>query len=120
MGSSLGTGNGYYSPETCVLIPKTLNLALVASLKGSKTNRNKSLPIGVQKQGNRFVATLSESTTKYLGMFKTIQEAYNCYLNAKGKYLLALLEGYKEYMPSELFTKLAGRIKEIYNLKEND
>lgn len=115
-----GTKDGYYSPETCVLVPKTLNLALIASLKNSKTNRNKNLPIGVQKQDNRFITYLSMGDScKCLGMFKTVQEAHNCYLSAKGKYLLTLLKDYKKYMPSELFSKLVGRIEEIYNLKEN-
>lgn len=117
----MGIESGYYSPETCVLIPKTLNLTLVSSLKNSKTNKSKNLPIGVQRQKNKYAVYLSmgSNSCKCLGVFKTPQEAHDCYKNAKGNYLLSLLNSYKEYIPNELFCKLNNRITEIYDLKEN-
>lgn len=82
----LTLGNTEYGPDTCVFIPKWLNVI---------SNENKSVrgefPIGVyyHKQVQRYRAQINLGTgsQKYLGDFSSPTEAHNAWLRAKVDYI---------------------------------
>lgn len=88
-------GNRTYSPETCVLLPKAINVAL----QGNRKNRG-AYPTGVyyKKRNKNFTAQIAygDSVPKHLGSFKTWQEAEVVYLRAKEGRIRAMAEEYKE------------------------
>lgn len=90
-----GVKNKIYSPQTCCLVPKTLN----ASLECLDKERNINLPKGVDYLGpNRYSVRCSYGTTasngKYLGTFETPEEAFQVYKREKEGYLKSLANKY--------------------------
>lgn len=80
-------GNKHYGPDTCVFVDRQVNALTV--LRG---NARGSLPLGVTKSKNNgytyYLAKCSfYGKQKTLGNFKTIEEAENCYRQAKRKYI---------------------------------
>ena len=75
-------GNKIYSPETCVLIPQSVNNLLTDSAKSRG-----DYPIGVSLHRNgKFIAQITEnSKLTYLGCFNTIEAASKAYKEAKIK-----------------------------------
>ena len=79
-------GNKVYSEDSCVFIPKEINLLLVKST----ASRGEHL-IGVHwcKKGKAFKAQISKNKGKreHLGYFKTEMEAFNAYKQAKESFV---------------------------------
>ncbi len=99
-------GNKVYSPQTCCFIPQEINLAII------KPHEKRELPIGVYKHRNRFVAHIKEDKkSKYLGIFSTVEEASNCYLNKKKQQLKDLAFKYRGKISSKVYRALIN-----YNL----
>lgn len=86
----LTKGNKVYSSETCCLIPNNVNLLFV---KSNATRGN--LPIGVDKQGNKYASRCNNPFTgksEWLGMYKTIEEAFQAYKQYKEKVIKQIAE----------------------------
>lgn len=82
-------GNKLYSPNTCCFIPQALNDLFTKSqaIRGE-------LPIGVTKTSyNKYVAKVTTNRT-YLGVYKTANEAFLAYKEAKEKIIKELAEKY--------------------------
>lgn len=80
-------GNRVYSPDTCCFVPNDINMLL------SKSKSRRALPTGVHKhsQCNRYVAQLSiHNKVNRLGLYKTVEEAFAAYKEAKEAYIRAL------------------------------
>ena len=79
-------GNKVYSEDSCVFIPKEINILLTKR----DASRGKYL-IGVSwnKTGNAFKARVSKNKgrSEYLGSFKTELEAFNAYKEAKESFI---------------------------------
>lgn len=77
----LVNGNKIYSPKTCCLIPAEIN-CFFSSIK----DESRELPTGVTKtkNGTFKVKMSSMGKKKYLGTYKTLEEASYVYSNAKG------------------------------------
>lgn len=118
----MSDGNKYYSPETCVLVPKSLNLSAINSFRPKwRKGSNEGLPIGVEKQHNSYIARIcAGGYPSIIGCYKTVQEAETAYKTAKRNYLLSLLNIYENVMPNELFTKLKDRINIIYETRKEE
>ena len=85
-----GRGKKIYSPETCSFVPREINNLLIKS--GAIRGKH---PIGVFFQRGKFVARLS--TPKYiikLGRFKTPEEAFLAYKEAKEAYIKRIAKEY--------------------------
>jgi hypothetical protein len=94
-------GNKMYSPDTCCFIPQEINLAII------KPCIERELPIGVYKHRKRFVVHIKENKqSKYLGLFSTVEEAANCYINNKKQQLKALACKYRGKIPSRAYKTL--------------
>lgn len=74
-------GNNIYSPETCLLIPHSVNSLFTKSNKARG-----SLPLGVVKHGNRYQASSQNMLTnkrEHLGTFDTPELVFNAYKKYK-------------------------------------
>ena len=104
-------GNKTYSEETCVFIPKAINLALVKSV----TSRGK-FPMGVLWKENkkRFVARIAMGNKPVdIGYFKSSTEAFNAYKQAKENYLKQLAEKWKGQIDERAYNALMNYQVEI-------
>lgn len=87
-------GNRVYSPETCCFVPKDINLLLLTSKKARG-----DYPIGVSylKTGRVFRADLSiNGKLKYLGAFRSPEEAFQAYKRAKESYVKDVANKWKD------------------------
>lgn len=98
-------GNKVYSPNTCVFVPISINLLFV------KSNKIRGeLPIGVSRsKSNKYRANISIKTpnggykTKQLGVFDTIEEAFNSYKIEKELYIKRIADKFKDKIPHKLY-----------------
>ena len=95
-------GNKTYNENSCVFLPKDLNMLLV------KSNATRGLyPIGVSKEGNRFkVQCRVSGKNNYLGLFDTPELAFNAYKNFKEAHIKELAEKYKDTIDSRAYQAL--------------
>ena len=93
-------GNNIYSKDTCCFVPREVNLLFVKAdkLRGS-------LPIGVTKEGNGgYNAQLNcHGKRKSLGYFKTPEEAFLVYKQAKETYIKEVAEKWKGKLTKETY-----------------
>ena len=97
-------GNKVYSPETCVFVPERINTLFVKS-NSSRGN----LPIGVCKNGNKYVSFLKgykQAKNGYLGMFNTIEDAFYTYKKTKEEYIKQIANEYKVKIPIKLYESM--------------
>lgn len=91
-------GNRVYGPDTCVLVPLSLNCIFVRndSLRGD-------LPIGVFYQDDcrlKYEAVIRKYSKQYsLGHFATPEEAFAAYKEAKEQHIKEVAEDFKQRYP---------------------
>lgn len=104
-----------YSPKTCCFVPVELNGLL--QLQSSKRN---NFPIGVIKRDRKkkpFSAQINlEGKNKYLGSYKTAQEAHKAWQMAKRTKVCEMIDKYKDLVDSRVIDRLIS----IANLLEKD
>ena len=99
-------GNKVYSPQTCCLVPKTLNTVFTKS-----QNKRGPLPIGVARNAKAFQAYINiNGKRKGLGTYKTPEEAFYKYKEAK--------EAYIKEIAKELFER-GNIVEKVYNALMN-
>lgn len=108
----LTPGNKHYAPENCVFIPQWLS----AFVSGHESARGPQ-PIGVlfDKRHNLFVARIGDGTRsskRYIGGFKTKEDAALAYKNEKLKTLLAL-KGKIDAIDKRLYNGVAACINSM-------
>lgn len=102
-------GNKVYSPETCAFIPSKINLIFT-----NCRNKNNLYPTGVRKKKNRFISTIHiNKKVKYLGVFDTIEEAFNAYKVEKEKYIKEIAEEWKDQITDQTYQALINYKVEI-------
>ena len=97
-------GNKIYSPETCIFVPKNINLLFVKS-----DAKRGDYPIGVNynKRSGKFVARCGEYGKRVnLGTFRTPEEAFNVYKSEKERYIKEVADLYKDRIPQKLYEAL--------------
>ena len=90
-------GNHYYSPQTCCLIPSTLNMALANH--NVERISEPDLPVGVTDNGKGTRRSFSINISmygesSYLGTFNDPMEAFSVYKFHKEKYIKELADYY--------------------------
>lgn len=83
-------GNKVYSPETCCFVPQDIN-----SLFTSCRKKRGLYPIGVTKSRNTYLVHLScRGYQSCIGSYKTQEEAFLAYKDAKERYIKEIAETY--------------------------
>ena len=98
-----------YSPETCAFIPDEINLLLIKSdmMKGK-------YPIGVSKHGNKFQVSLSiNGVSNFLGDFKTPEEAFQVYKEAKEVWVKEVADKWKDKIDQRVYEAMYNYRVEI-------
>lgn len=97
-------GNKIYSPDTCVFVPQRIN-----NLFTKSDNKRGDCPIGVSynKPGKIYETYCgTNGKRKYLGCYKTPEEAFQVYKNFKEKYIKEVAEEYKDKIPEKLYNAM--------------
>lgn len=91
--------NKIYSPDTCCIVPNEINMLFVRN-KSQRTN----LPIGVQKQKNKYKVLFSvNGKNKSFCGFSTPYEAFKKYKEEKEKLVKATADKYKDLIPDKVY-----------------
>ena len=105
-------GNKVYSEDTCVFLPKEINLVLTKRT----ASRGEHL-IGVHwcKRDKSFKAQISKNKGKqeYLGSFKTEIEAFNAYKVAKESFVKEQADKYKDMLDPRAYSALQNYVVNI-------
>lgn len=94
-------GNKIYSPETCILVPRKINILFV-----KRDSKRGEYPIGVSylKECDKFRAYCDiQGKQKYLGIFDTFEQAFSVYKNFKESYIKQIADEYKSLIPQMLY-----------------
>ena len=95
-------GNKQYSKENCVFLPLEINGALTTT----RAKRG-DYPIGITKRYSVYnVYVTKHSKLLWLGLFKTIEEAFQKYKEEKEKHLKELAEHYKDQLDPRAYKAL--------------
>lgn len=104
-------GNKIYSEDTCVFVPRSINVLFTKS----DSSRGK-YPVGVtyHKKKNKYISRISKfNTNKELGMFNTIKDAFFCYKYEKELHIKYVADLYKHVIPTKLYTAMYNYQVEI-------
>lgn len=97
-------GSRVYSPDTCILLPYSLN-SLLTDSAGSRGD----CPIGVHysKSKNRYVAQISiDGKRKHIGYYHDTASASQAYIEAKEKYVKSKALEYRHKIDTKAFIAL--------------
>lgn len=109
----LSQGAKIYSPETCCFIPHDINTLLL-----NRGRDRGAYPVGVSKQGNKYQSKLNiNGANKYIGLFDTIEEAFNAYKHEKENHIK---EKATDYYNRGLIDKRVRDALFRYEVKIND
>lgn len=98
----LAKGNKVYSPETCVLVPQTINKLFI---KSEKTRGKYPLGVVYHKPSKKYTPSCSiKGKGKiYLGIYDTVLQAFEVYKEFKEQYIKEVAEEYKDKIPQKLY-----------------
>ena len=97
------------SPETCAFVPQQINKLFI---KSEKTRGE--YPLGVHCTGKSFEARVNiNGKGKHLGTFKTVEEAFQAYKNAKEAYIKEMADKWKDKIRPETYQALINYQVEI-------
>lgn len=96
-----------YSPETCCVVPKTINSMFIRSRKTNE--RNLKLPVGVQKpkRGLKYKAQVCKDGQMIAKTgFSTPEEAFEWYKSEKENHIKEVADRYKDVLPERTYNAL--------------
>lgn len=100
-------GNKIYSPETCIFVPNTINLLFT---KNDSKRGESAIGTSYNKRDKVYVANChlinpetGKSKNKYLGCYKTEQEAFEVYKYYKEKNIKEVADYFKDKIPEKLY-----------------
>lgn len=92
-------GNKIYSPETCCFVPREIN-----SLFTKRKKLRGDCPIGVCKEGNKYIAKLNKiDGVKKSSRHNTPEEAFQAYKTEKEKYIKEVAEKWKPNLDPRVY-----------------
>lgn len=89
-----------YSPETCCLLPRSLNVFL------SGKKRKNGLPVGVVKTKNGYRAQVNFMNGHIAGTFSDIEDAKEFYVSNKRRYLKMFIDAIRNDAPEHIIKAL--------------
>lgn len=90
------SGCKLYSPDTCILIPQSINEVVRDNYRKKK---DFDLPLTIRRCNNGYRVKFRKEN---LGVYKTIDECVNKYNNRKVEYIKELVDGYGDLLPYEV------------------
>ena len=100
-------GNKHYSPETCAFVPHEINSLFMS------TKKIRGLyPIGVNKERDKFRVRIG-GKRKHIGIFDTIEEAFQAYKIAKEEYIKEVADKWKPFIDNKVYEAMYNYIVEI-------
>ena len=87
-------GNKEYSPSACLFVSQDVNKLLTSS-----KSTNGDYPVGVRpnKSGKKYESYVAiDGKPKYIGVYKTVDEASKAYMSAKNNEILKKCKAYPE------------------------
>lgn len=106
--------NKLYSPYTCIFVPERINMLFI---KSNKARGN--LPIGVTKDGNKYMARCNyidkygNNIRKTVGRASIPEKAFEYYKNFKENYIKQVADEYKDKIPEKLYNAMYNWVVEI-------
>lgn len=97
-----------YSPKTCLLVPQRINMLFM-----NKSN-TRGLPNGIKKYKKGYLAKYGGEE---LGVYPTLERAYEVYASEKEKTIKRFAEEYKEIIPKNVYDALYAYKVDIKNDK---
>ena len=108
-------GNRVYSPSTCVFVPVEVN-GLFSGCYHARRRGKYPLGVSFNKGSGSFVAQMSDrqqlGLDKYLGSFKTVEEAFACYKAAKEARIKRIAEKWKDRIDPRAYAAMMARTVE--------
>ena len=94
-------GNKVYEPTKCIFVPQFINTLFV---RGDKIRGKYPIGVSFQKKANKYQVTYKkEHKTIYLGLYSSIDEAFECYKKEKETHIKEVADEYKDYIPLKLY-----------------
>lgn len=90
------SGCKLYSPDTCILIPQSINEVIRNNYRKTKDS---DLPATIRRCNEGYTATFKSEN---LGVYNTVDECLDIYNNKKVNYIRELVEGYGDLLPKEV------------------
>lgn len=108
-----------YSPETCCIVPKTINGIFIRGRKEYE-DRN-GLPTGVVPHHNTYMAQVSiyGRRVREYG-FKTPEDAFQWYKTEKEKHIREVADSYKDILPQRTYDVLMNYEVKPYPFTEEE
>lgn len=101
-------GNKIYSPETCCLVPQEVNILLTSS------KRVRGIyPLGVKRDGKNKKYVAGAKATGYLGLYETVEEAFQAYKVAKERHIKLVAEKWRGLVDEKVYKSLVDWEVEI-------
>ncbi len=105
----LSRENKTYSPETCAFVPQEINSLLV-----KRQNDRSKVSIGVYKEKSCYSVKINKyGNSKTLWGFKTPEEAFNAYKEAKEQYIKEVADKWKDLINEKVYEALYSYTVEI-------
>ena len=95
-----------YSPKTCLLVPQCINMLFM-----NKPN-NRKLPNGIKKYKSGYLAKYNGEE---LGIYETVEKAYEVYASKKEEAIREVLNEYKDILPKETYDAIYNYRFDIRN-----
>lgn len=105
-------GNKIYSEDTCVFVPKEINMWI----QNKRSNRG-GLPVGVSyhKDSGKYVAQCGINGTRvHLGIYNNPEEAFEAYAARKSEHLKERAEYWKSQIDVRLYDALRSAVIEPF------
>lgn len=100
-------GNKIYSPNTCLLVPQRINELFTYKFKSN------GLPVGISRTISG--QYLAKYNGKQLGIYNTLEEAYEKYALKKEEIIKQIAEQYQYMIPEKLYNALLNYKVDINN-----
>lgn len=94
-------GNKMYSPDTCVFVPERINNIFI-----NRSSKRGNTPMGVyyKMKLNKYESyTNMNGKREYLGVYDTIEDAFNVVKQSKEKYIKEVADMYENKIPKNLY-----------------